>query len=134
LPNPAQNENNRNIDAPVPPEPVNPQQPNQGQDQNDRAPRINEHRPGDYVEHPQLPPGLSLDETAPEFTLPITRPTSPHLIRKAIPGFFVVLAHEEMGAEMSYLDVKNEPNYSPENPTLRTICQVSLPSIHNRYC
>ncbi len=130
LPNTAQNENNRNIDAPVPPDPANLQQPLQNQNQNDRAsgpgqPRINEiHQPEDYVEHPQLPPGLLLDERAPEFTLPITRPTSPQLIKKAIPGFFVVLAYEEMGTEISYLDVKNEPNYSPENPTLRTICQV----------
>lgn len=79
------------------------------------------------------PPRYFLDEL-PEALAPSTEPTSPQTIKKAVPGFFVVLAAEDQPVDqISIVEVKTDPSYSPTNPTLRTLNQVEFSSVFSAY-
>jgi hypothetical protein len=74
----------------------------------------------------QLPPLRYSLEDFPEPTVSSPHPTPAEEIKKAIPGFFVVIGDEEHEmTQLTMLEVKSDASYALTNPTVRTIMQVS---------
>jgi hypothetical protein len=81
---------------------------------------LREFDPLDY------PPRYFLDELPDRIVL-TTQPTAPQAIKRAVPGFFVVLTPEDQPEDLvATVEVKTDPSYSHTNQILRTLTQVFL--------